>query len=153
MLEEQESNFGIRDFLKEAQKYLPDFIKELDINSIFNQATTGKIDNVSFLKKILSVLGSEVTNTLKVLINILVIVLIHSLLKSITDNLESNNVSKIVYYVQYILIVTIIMANFSDILTSVNETIENLVGFSGVLIPLLITLMMFTRKYCNHNSC
>lgn len=144
ILEEQESSFGIKDFLKEAESYAPDFIKELDISNIFNMAVTGNIDNTSFFKKILSLLGSQITNTSKVLINILIIVLIHSILRSITDSLESSNVSKIVYYVQYILIVTVIMANFSDILNDVNETIENLIGFAELLVPLLITLMTYT---------
>ena len=96
------------------------------------------------MKKILNLAGVQVLDTLKILINILLIVLIHSILKSITDGLENGEVSKIVYYVQYVLIVTIIMANFTDILKSVEETIENLVGFSGSLVPLLVTLMTYT---------
>ena len=144
ILEEQQSSFGIRDFLKEAENYSPDFVKDLDISDIFNSALTGKIDNTTILKKILNLLGVQVTDTLKILINILLIVLIHSILKSITDGLENGEVSKIVYYVQYVLIVTIIMANFTDILKSVEETIENLVGFSGSLVPLLVTLMTYT---------
>ena len=144
ILEEQQSTFGIRDFFKEAENYAPDFIKELDISNIFNMALTGKIDNNNILKKVLNLLGSQVTDTIKILINILLIVLIHSILKSLTDGLENNEVTKIVYYVQYILIVTVIMSNFSDILKSVNDTIENLVGFSRSLIPLLITLMTYT---------
>ena len=134
IIEEQESKFGIKDFLKETEKYVPEYFKDLNISKIFKEATTGKINNEGIWNKILPMLGKEITNTLKVLINILVIVLIHSLLKAITDSLESANVSKIVYYVQYILIVTVIMASFS------------------VLIPLLITLMMFTRQYCNNYS-
>ena len=144
ILEEQQSNFGIRDFLKEAENYSPDFGKDLDISNIFNSALTGKIDNSNILKKILNLAGVQVLDTLKILINILLIVLIHSILKSITDGLENGEVSKIVYYVQYVLIVTIIMANFTDILKSVEETIENLVGFSGSLVPLLVTLMTYT---------
>lgn len=144
ILEEQQSNFGIRDFLKEAENYSPDFVKDLDISNIFNSALTGKIDNSNILKKILNLAGVQVIDTLKILINILLIVLIHSILKSITDGLENGEVSKIVYYAQYVLIVTIIMANFTDILKSVEETIENLVGFSGSLVPLLVTLMTYT---------
>lgn len=144
ILEEQKSSFGIRDFLKEAENYAPDFLKDLDISNIFNMAITGNIDNTSLFKKVLKLLGSQITDTLKILINILIIVLIHSILKSITDSLEGSGISKIVYYIQYILIVTIIMANFSDILSSVKETIENLVGFAQNLIPLLITLMAYT---------
>ncbi len=48
------------------------------------------------------------------------------------------------YYVQYILIVTLVMSNFSDIINLARDTIQNLVGFSHTLIPILITLMMTT---------
>lgn len=144
ILEEQESTFNIKDFLKETENYAPDFIKEMDISNIFKMATTGKVDNEGFFKKVLKLLGSQAKETIKIIVNILIIVLIHSLLKSVTDGLESSNVSKVVYYVQYILIVTIIMANFADILNSITNTIENLAGFSGILIPLLGTLMVFT---------
>ncbi len=144
ILEEQQENFGIRDFLKESENYAPDFLKDLDITNIFNNAIKGKIDNKNILKKILNLAGSQIKSTLIILINILVIVLIHSVLKSITDSLENSDISKIIYYVQYIMIITIIMANFSDIIKSVSETIENLVGFSQNLIPLLITLLTYT---------
>ena len=144
ILEEQQASFDIRDFIKEAENYSPDFVKDLDISNIFNSALTGKIDNSNILKKILNLASVQVLDTLKILINILLIVLIHSVLKSITDGLENGEVSKIVYYVQYVLIVTIIMANFTDILKSVKDTIENLVGFSGSLVPLLVTLMTYT---------
>ena len=118
ILEEQQSNFGIRDFLKEAENYSPDFVKDLDISNIFNSALTGKIDNSNILKKILNLAGVQVLDTLKILINILLIVLIHSILKSITDGLENGEVSKIVYYVQYVLIVTIIQL-FVNCLTNI----------------------------------
>ena len=144
ILDEQQSTFGIKDFLKEAENYAPDFIKELDISNIFNMALKGNIDNSKILNKILKILGSQLTDTLKILINILLIVLIHSILKSITEGLENSEISKMVYYAQYILIVTIIMSNFSDIIKSVNNTIENMIGFSQSLIPLLITLMAYT---------
>lgn len=36
------------------------------------------------------------------------------------------------------------MANFTDILKLVKDTIDNLIGFSQSLIPLLITLMAYT---------
>ena len=144
ILNEQQASFGIKDFLKEAKNYLPDFISDIDISNIFNSAVRGNIDNSTFLKKIWEKLGVQIIDALKIFINILIIILIHSILKSITDGLENSEVAKIVYYVQYILIVTIIMANFSDILKLINNTIDNLIGFSQSLIPLLITLMAYT---------
>lgn len=144
ILNEQQASFGIKDFLKEAKNYLPDFISDIDISNIFNSAVKGNIDNSTFFKKIWKRLGVQIIDALKIFINILIIILIHSILKSITDGLENSEVAKIVYYVQYILIVTIIMANFSDILKLINNTIDNLIGFSQSLIPLLITLMAYT---------
>ena len=144
IIEEQENSFGIKDFLKECENYAPDYIKDLDIKNVFNSLVTGKIDNKSILKKMLKPFGSGVGQALKIFVNILVIVLIHSLLKSMTDGLENGSVSQIVYYVQYILIVTIIMASFSEILTSINETIDNMIGFARNLVPLLVSLMLYT---------
>lgn len=144
IFQEQQSEFKIKDFLKETKKYTSNFLENIDISEIFKDATKGKIDNKKIFGKILNLLGKEVKGTIKTLISILIIVLIHSLLKSITDGLEHKEVSKIIYYVEYILIVTIIMSSFSEILDSVKNSITDLIGFSQSLIPLLITLMLYT---------
>ena len=52
----------------------------------------------------------------------MVIIVIHGILKSITDNLENTSISQIIYFVQYILIVTLIMSNFTEIIKIVKET-------------------------------
>lgn len=143
-IKEQQENFGISDFIKEVEQYTDDFFDDMNLSDMINSAISGEIDNSKIAKKILKLLGTEVSSTLKTLVGILAIVLIHSILKAISENLESSNISQIIYYVQYILIVTLIMSNFSDILSSVKETIENLVGFMNCLIPLLVTLMLYT---------
>lgn len=56
ILGEQESSLGIRDFLKEANKYASDFTSDINISDIFNMAIKGKIDNSSILKKVVSLL-------------------------------------------------------------------------------------------------
>ena len=77
----------------------------------------------------------------------MIIVIISSVMKSISDNLENSGVAQITHYVTYILIVTVIMKNFSDIIVMVKNSIENLIGFTNCLLPLLINLMITTRKY------
>ena len=52
--------------------------------------------------------------------------------------------SQIIYFVQYILIVTLIMSNFTEIIKLIKETANNLVGFINLLMPLLLTLMVYT---------
>ena len=129
---------------KSAEKFTGEFFEDIDINEILNDAIKGEVDNSTLLKKILNILGKEVTTNIKSLVSILAIILIHSILKSISESLENNNISKLIYYVQYILIVTVIMSNFTDIIKLVQDTTGNLIGFMNALVPLLITLMMYT---------
>ncbi len=144
IMESTQENFNISQFLKDIENYTGDFFENMDIGEIFNQAIQGNVDNKTLYTKIVSLLGTEVTSTLKILISILVVIVIHGILKSMTDNLENNHISQIIYFVQYILIVTLIMANFTDIIELVKETTNDLVGMINVLIPLLLTLMVYT---------
>ena len=141
---EQQEEFKIQDFIKNAEKFTGEFFEDIDINEILNDAIKGEVDNSTLLKKILNILGKEVTTNIKSLVSILAIILIHSILKSISESLENDSVSKLIYYVQYIAIITIIMGNFSDIINLVKETTTNLIGFMNTLIPVLISLMVYT---------
>jgi len=142
ILEEQKKTIGISDFIKEANKYSNDSFG--DMNEILNQAIKGDIDNTNIMNKIFSKMLKEIKNTLKILGSVLIIIIIHSILKSITESLENQSVSKVAYYVQYIIIVTIIMTNFSEIIDLVKTTIQNLIGFINSLLPILLTLLIAT---------
>ena len=144
MIQQEKETFGISSFIDETKKYTNDFFEDMNISDVLNSAITGEIDNNKILKKILKIFGKEIFSSIKTVIAVLVIVLIHSIIKAIADNLETSNISKTIYYVQYILIVTIVMSNFSDLIFSITNTIQNLVGFMNSLVPLLITLMIYT---------
>ena len=139
-----QEKFNISGFINQAQEYTGDFFEDMDLSDIFNQAVQGKVNNQTIYKKIIKILGNEVSSNIKILISILVIIVIHGILKSITDSLENSNVSQIIYFVQYILIVTLIMSNFTEIIKLIKETANNLVGFINLLMPLLLTLMVYT---------
>lgn len=143
-IESQQEEFGISDFIKGAQEYSGEFFEGIDVNDILQNAIKGEVDNSTILKRVLNLLGQEFIESLKGIGSILVIILVHSLLKSISESLENDNISKLIYYVQYILIVTIVLTNFSDIIKMVQETCTNLVGFMNMLVPLLISLMLYT---------
>ncbi len=143
-IQKQQSEFGISEFIKNSKQYTGEFFEDIDLNEILDDAIKGKVDNSTLLKRFLNLLGDEFSQNLKAIVSILVIVIIHSILKSVSESLENEEVSKIIYYVQYILIVTIIMASFSDIVTLVRDTTTNLIGFMNMLVPLLITLMLYT---------
>ena len=143
-LEEQQEEFEISEFIEQADEYAGEFFEDIDIHKILENAIKGTVDNETILTQVLNLLGGEVIDGLTVLGSILAIVVIHSILKSVSESLENDNISKLIYYVQYILIVTIVMMNFSDIVQRVKDTCNNLTGFMNILIPLLISLMIYT---------
>lgn len=143
-IETQKETFGINSFIENSKQYTGEFFADADISEILNSAISGKVDNSKIYKKILNILGTEVQTGIKSLLSILAIIIIHSILKSISESLENDSISKLIYYVQYIAIVTIIMSNFSDVINLVKQTSNNLIGFMNTLIPVLVSLMLYT---------
>ena len=144
-IKEQQNTFGINTFIKNSREYVDEEIfEENDINNIFESAVKGQVDNKTIFSKIAGVFGKEIKELLGILASVIAIVVIHSILKSVSESLENDNISKLIYYVQYILIATIIMKNFTDIISMVKEATANMVGFINLLIPLLTSLMLFT---------
>lgn len=144
LLKSQQDSLNISSFLKEVEKYTSSIYEDINVKEMFNLALTGKIDNEKLFKSILNILGKEVIGSVRILGSIIVIIVIHSILKSISEGLENKSISQITYYVQYILIVTLIMTNFSQVITMIKESVQNLVGFIDMLIPILLTLIITT---------
>lgn len=151
IIESQQETLGISSFIEEADKYTKEVYEDIDMGELFSSAISGNIDNETILKSILNSLGGEVLDAITVLVSVIVIIVIHSILKSISDGLENKGIAQITYYVQYILIVTLIMTNFVQILDIVKDSIQSLVGFMNSLIPIMITLMITTGSIVSAN--
>lgn len=151
ILESQQETLNISSFIEEAKKYSANVYKDIDFNELFNSAITGNINNKTIINDILKILGKEIVGSVAVIGSIILIIIIHSIFKSLSEGLENKTISQITYYIQYILIVTLIMTNFSNILIMIKESIQNLVGFMNNLIPILITLMLTTGNIVSAN--
>lgn len=144
LIESQADSLGISTFLSDSEKYTQDAFGDIDINEIFTASISGKLDNGMIINIIFKLLGDNVKNALITVGSVMIIVVIHSILKAISENLGNENVSKIAYFIEYILIITLIMTNFSSIITEMKNAVQNLTGFANSLIPLMITLMITT---------
>ena len=151
VINSQMDSFNISNFIDEANKYSNDILKDIDIQELLNNAIKGEVNTNQLLKNIFPLLGTEIKEALKVMGSILIIVLIHSVLKSISDNLNNKSVAQITYYVQYILIATVIMTNFSSIITLTKEAVGNMISFIQLLFPLLMTLMLASGSVVSVN--
>ncbi len=135
---------NIPDFISKSENYTEENFPNLDINELLQSAISGKVDNKNIYSNIFSLFGKEIVSTLRILANVLLIIVIHSLLKSVSENLGNSGVSKITYYVEYILIVTLVLVSFSEIISVTKQSIQNLVGFSYSLFPILLALLAST---------
>ena len=143
-IKEQEKNLEISDFINEASTYTKDIFQDIDLSKMYKDAISGNINTEGVLGGVIKLAGTEVQNTLKTIGYIFIIIIIHSIIKSISEGTGNGEIGQITYYVQYILIVTLIMTNFSDIIILIKDTVNNLVGFLNSLLPILITLMVTT---------
>lgn len=144
VLESQQQSLGISDFIITSKKYTKGALDGIDLNNVFEDAITGKIGNTNFFNKLLNILGKETKTAVSNIGIIMIVIIIHSILVTISDGLGNKSVSQIAYFAEYIIIITLVLNNFSDIINMTKESITNLVGFSNSLIPLLLTLMLTT---------
>ena len=146
IINDELDTLNISSFVLEGEKYTKEIFPEINVKDLITKSISGNIDNSSFYKEIFRIIGKEFAKNITVIGSILGIIIIHSILKSIGENLGNNNVSQIAYFVEYILIITILLGNFSNIITEIQNTISNLIGFVNTLIPILIALIVATGQ-------
>lgn len=144
VIKSQQESLGISDFIDTSKKYIEGSFKDIDLQNIFQSAITGRIGNTNIFNNILNIFGREIKTAISNIGIIMIVIIIHSILVTISETLGNKSVSQVAYFVEYIIIVTLVLSNFSEIINMVKEAIINLVGFSNSLIPLLITLMLTT---------
>ena len=113
---------------------------DMDLNEIFESALSGNVSKNIIIKAIGKLLGKELTESLKMIVSILIIIIIHSILKSICENLGNEQTGKIGYFVQIIILITILTKVYSGIIEQVKQTLEQLSSFVYMLIPLYMSL-------------
>lgn len=146
IINDQMESLNLGTFIQEGEKYTKDIFPEINIEELIKTSLTGKFEGNVFYKAILRLFGKELVRSITSLGSILAIIIIHSLLKSISENLGNDNTSQIAYFIEYILIITIILGNFVNILANIKETISKLVGIMNNLIPILISLIVATGQ-------
>lgn len=146
LVEDQMEALNLGSFITQGEDYTKEAFPDLDIQKVLTGSLSGEIDNSILYKSSLKILGKEVVTSITTLGSILIIIVIHSILKSIGENLGNDSTAQIAYFVEYILIITILISNFAGIITSIQNTISNLVGFMNTLVPILISLIIATGQ-------
>lgn len=67
ILASQSETLNIKGFVSEADKYTEEVFDGISVNTLLNDAITGKIDNSGIINKIIGLLGKEVKETIKLI--------------------------------------------------------------------------------------
>lgn len=144
IIESQSNLLGITDFIRQANEYTKSSFPDLNISKIFNDSISGNVGNIFNGFGIAGFLSNEVSFAIEIMIDVIIIIIINSIFKAIIENLGNSNSAQVTYFIQYLVIVTLVINTFISILDLTKESIENVVSFMTALIPLLITLMLST---------
>ena len=142
IIDSQMESLNLSAFIKEGEKYTKESFENIDIGEFLNSAVKGEIETKDIYASVLKILGKEITSSITIIGGILAIIVIHAILKNIGENIGNNSISKVAYFVEYILIVTLIMTSFFEVIDMVKESITNLIGYINLLIPLLLALVV-----------
>ncbi len=143
-MQTQKNALGINNFLQNAQNYTKENFPDLDMENLFSSAITGNLGTNFWTNTILNFAGNEIKIAIQLMITVLVVIIIHSIFKAIVENLGNDSTSKIIYFIQYLIIVTLITDSFISVMNLTRDTISEITNFMNLLIPLLSTLMLTT---------
>ena len=104
----------------------------------------GSISTNFWTTSILGLAGKEIKVALQLMVTILIVIIIHSIFKAISENLGNDSTSKIIYFIQYLIIVSLITESLVSVIDITRDSIQEIVNFMNLLIPLLSTLMLTT---------
>ena len=116
-------------------------MKILTFQTFHANALKGKFDNNKILKYCLNLFGENFKKAIISIAEVWLVVIINKYFLEVNFR-ESGNEStgKIAFYVEYILVVLILIKNFLKLLVCVIKLYKMQTAFSNSLIPLLATL-------------
>ena len=133
------SEIDLDGYIDELKAYGTEMFPEIYEDDFVEDLLTGNIniDGESFIKRILNVFMNEVRTSMKLVFKIITICIFCAIIKNLQSSSE-NGVSEVAFYVCYLIIATLIISSFINILELCQSTVKTLNSFMGVLIPIII---------------
>ncbi|GAA0861148.1 stage III sporulation protein AE [Paraclostridium tenue] len=132
--------------LEDIQKHIKEesLIEDVDIKTFIKDLISGKKTMLDLIDKegIKLVLFDELQSSLKVASIIFVLALLSSILKSLDNSFSSGSISQITTYIVFIVMVTLMLIGFKDVLNICSTTINSMINLMQIVMPILITFLV-----------
>lgn len=134
----------LEEILKDIDSTTYEYFPKINFKEYILSLISGKskVSGTDILKGIFSAFFSEVIQNISLLLKILAITVICAVLTNLQNNFQKDTVGELAYYICYLLIATIIIKNFAIIINLGKETVDNMVNFMQVILPVLLTLLI-----------
>lgn len=137
--------FDISEFANTMKEFESELI-DTNYEDMINSIKEGKFefDYSKIFGNIGKFLMKEVKGNIGLAIEIILISLIMGLLDNLKSSFSSEGVSKISFYVCYILLITLLLSSFTGIYNIAKNFIGNINEFTNVLTPIIVGLVAAT---------
>lgn len=121
-----------------------DLSKKLSFREILKSLLKGEnlIDAKTIISSVGDLLLTEMKINLGFLSKILVISIISALLTNLQNTFENSTISSLANYLTYIVIAILVLGSFYQLMDVVKETVDLMVNFMEILLPILLTLLV-----------
>lgn len=132
--------------LEDIQKHIKeeDLLVDVDLKTFVKDLILGKKTMLDLFNKegFKVFLFEELKASLKVASIIFVLALLSSILKSLDNSFSSGAVSQVTTYIVFIVMVTLTLVGFKDVLNICNNTIDSMISLMQIVMPILITFLV-----------
>ena len=117
----------------------------VDLKEVFQNSLKGESSKNVLIKAIEIIIGKQLKDIFRIMISVLIITIIYGMLKTVSENLGNDQTGKIGHFVQVIILITVLLRVYSEILQIVSHTVQSLSNFIYTLIPVFMSLNVATR--------
>ena len=136
LIEKQVEELQINKLINDIEEVTDE---NINLKMVFQNSLKGESSGNILIKAIGTILGEQLRICFKIMVSILLIIIIYGVLKTISENLGNDQTGKIGHFVQIIILITLLLKVYADILQIARETIDTISNFVYMLlIPVVI---------------
>ncbi|MDD4665411.1 MAG: stage III sporulation protein AE [Clostridia bacterium] len=146
IVENQQQSLDLREleaFMREIDQEIALILPEFSFSQIIEKFKKGNLDfsPQEALKKIVNYFWREVVVNLSLLGKLLVIAVVCTILQTLQAAFEKGTVARLAYFICFLAVITLAISSFKVAITAGIATIDKMVEFMKLLLPLLLVLL------------
>lgn len=145
-IESFKEELDLNEFIEEIKNYSNEYFPELADEKFLNNLINGNIQesDSNIFEKIFNSLIGEFQANIFLILKIIGIAILCSMLKNIQTNFSETGISDVAFYTCYLIVVTLIITTFTNIITLCGDTVSKLSSFMNMIVPLVFALIAIT---------